>query len=146
MRGEINWIEQLADEFGIPSRRPASNADRAPRTYMATPQTLFARLSKEKLRFESGCGAVLSVTPDQRRSFKKLNELRNQFAHFTPLGWSIEVSGLPKIFSDIIEIISLIASDPWPFRHLRSDTKSEMDSALYEIFHRLRSYAVMKGG
>jgi hypothetical protein len=137
--GEINWIEGAANEFGIPSRSAASKEDQPPHKYMATPQTLFDRLSKEKLRYEGGCGAVLPITSGQRRSFKILNELRNQFSHFTPMGWSIEVTGLPEIFSDMIEVIRSIAVDPWPFRHLDDVEQCSMRNLIVEIQNMLKT-------
>ena len=132
-RGEIGWIESLPDEFGIPSRRPASKHDHAPHQYMATPQVLFDRLHKEKLRAEGGCGAILSIALEQRKSFKLLNGLRNQFAHFTPMGWSIEISGLPRIFNDMLAVIRMISNDPWPFRHLDHAGRNAHDKLLDEL-------------
>jgi hypothetical protein len=45
----------------------------------------------------------------QGRSVKKLNAFRNDFIHFVPKGWSIEVSGLPQIVDDCLNIISFLA-------------------------------------
>lgn len=135
--GKITWIELPADELGILGSRPASKTDQEPRAHMADPQTLLTRLSKEKLRIEGGCGSVVFVTLEQRKSFKILNELRKQFAHFTPSGWSIEVSGLRNIFSDIINVIRSIAADPWPFRYLDNKDKNAMDLLIIEITQKL---------
>ncbi|MCH7733400.1 MAG: hypothetical protein IIB44_12990 [Candidatus Marinimicrobia bacterium] len=45
---------------------------------------------------------------DSDRSIKMLNMLRNKFIHFIPGGWLLEVSGLPKICLDCIEIIEFL--------------------------------------
>lgn len=45
----------------------------------------------------------------QGRSVKLLNSYRNDFIHFVPKGWSIEVSGLPQVIGDCIGIISFLA-------------------------------------
>lgn len=45
----------------------------------------------------------------QGRSIKKLDELRDEFVHFTPKGWSLEVSGLPEICMDCIRLIRYLA-------------------------------------
>lgn len=47
-------------------------------------------------------------TGSQGRSVKKLNELRNNFIHFVPKGWSLEVSGLPDICLDCLDIIEFL--------------------------------------
>jgi hypothetical protein len=40
----------------------------------------------------------LVLTPGQHDDIKRLHEhFRNNFAHFTPKGWSIEKAGLPRI-------------------------------------------------
>ena len=44
------------------------------------------------------------------------NEIRNQFTHFEPMGWSIEVSGFPKIAALVARIIEEIDRFGWAFR------------------------------
>jgi hypothetical protein len=39
---------------------------------------------------------------------KRLNNLRNEFIHFTPKGWSLEVNGLPQICRDVSRLISFL--------------------------------------
>lgn len=46
---------------------------------------------------------------NQTNSVKKLNDLRNDFIHFVPQKWSLEISGLPAIFRDCISIIEFLA-------------------------------------
>jgi hypothetical protein len=41
----------------------------------------------------------------QSRSIKKLNSLRNDFIHFLPRSWSLEVSGLPEICLDCLALV-----------------------------------------
>lgn len=136
-RGEINWIHGEPDELGISVRRPATKDDARPKEFLAKPHELFRRLYAPRHRIEPGCGAILEISNQQRRSFKMVNALRNEFAHFLPKGWSIEVSGLPDALSDLLKIIRIIAADDWPFRHLESHQRSllnaEIDSALFSL-------------
>lgn len=44
----------------------------------------------------------------QDKSIHKLNLLRDNFIHFLPQSWSIEVSGLPKVCSDCIDVINFL--------------------------------------
>lgn len=48
------------------------------------------------------------ATPDHNRSVKKLNELRNEFIHFVPKGWSLELTGLPGICLHCLEVIEFL--------------------------------------
>lgn len=44
----------------------------------------------------------------QGSSVRRLNSLRNDFIHFVPCGWSLEVSGVPHICNDIDAIIDFL--------------------------------------
>jgi len=44
----------------------------------------------------------------QGSSINKLKDLRDDFIHFVPKGWSLEVSGLPRIFGDCIDFIEFL--------------------------------------
>ncbi len=41
---------------------------------------------------------------NQGHSVKKVNEIRDEFIHFTPKGWSLECSGLPNCCLDCLQI------------------------------------------
>jgi len=45
---------------------------------------------------------------DHNWSVKKLNDLRNEFIHFVPKGWSLELLGLPEICLSCIEIVEFL--------------------------------------
>lgn len=38
-------------------------------------------------------------------SFERLNEYRNEFIHFTPKGWSLQLLGLPRVCLDVLDLI-----------------------------------------
>ena len=69
----------------------------------------------------------LKPSGTQSRSVKKLNAFRNDFIHFVPKGWSIEVSGLPQIVDDCLNIISFLAFECgnifWDEQELETLTK-----------------------
>jgi hypothetical protein len=125
-RGEIKRIFQGIDELGIPEFRFATKEDQPPKERLADARELFRRLYNSKKRCEPGAGAMLTINSDQLRSFARLHHLRNGFTHFAPKGWSIELSGLPKIFRDLIEVIELISRDPWAFRHMESQQRQQV--------------------
>lgn len=47
-------------------------------------------------------------SPTLGRSMKRLNTLRNDFVHFLPKTWSLEVSGLPKICLDCLALAEFL--------------------------------------
>lgn len=45
----------------------------------------------------------------QGRSVKLLNRLRNEFIHFTPRVWALELGGLPAMASDCMQVAEFLA-------------------------------------
>lgn len=60
-------------------------------------------------------------------------EFRNQFTHFKPMGWAIEVSGIPEIARIISRIITDIHNNGWAFRHLEDLAKTNMVADLERL-------------
>lgn len=49
-------------------------------------------------------GLALQLTDSQKDSIRRLKKtLRNNFEHYVPGGWSIEIHGLPRISIDILD-------------------------------------------
>lgn len=45
----------------------------------------------------------------QGNSIRLLNKLRNEFVHFTPRVWALDLKGLPVISKDCVEIAEFLA-------------------------------------
>ncbi|MNE33186.1 hypothetical protein D3C80_1268400 [compost metagenome] len=58
------------------------------------------------------------------------DNIRNQFVHFEPMGWSIEVSGIPDIAKLVSRIIQEILQVGWAFRHQTISQRNEMQQNL----------------
>jgi len=55
----------------------------------------------ERMKTRTGFGASAETDKD----IKRLVEFRNDFMHFTPKGWSIELAGLPRILRNALSIV-----------------------------------------
>ncbi|CUH46481.1 hypothetical protein [Ruegeria atlantica] len=95
------------------------------RPKLANPHELLKRARREDKRFERA-GCVLEFSAEQKRAFKRLFEIRNDFSHFEPKGWSIEVSGMPSIMLNCLKIIEQTYDALWAFRHLCDDDHEEI--------------------
>ena len=142
-RGEIARIDDGVDELGLPVRRIRDPADRPPRDWVASPPVLFRRLASESERIESGCGQVIEITPAQRKSFERLNALRNDFTHFSPRGWSIEIQLIRDVVPDILDVIAQIAGDEWPFRHMPPEERESLRGTVSDLKRRIRDLAAV---
>jgi hypothetical protein len=80
---------------------------------------------------------TLTLTTDQKQNIEKLRkDIRNNFEHFTPKGWSIEISGMPEIVSDaidVIEFLTLSSGNPlW-------DIDSKQEQRIRDAIGKIRS-------
>lgn len=65
--------------------------------------------------------------------------VRNQLVHFEPMGWSLEVSGIPDIAALSARIINDIAHLGWAFRHRDEHWLAELRDNLLRLPEVLRS-------
>jgi hypothetical protein len=61
------------------------------------------------------------------------NDLRNQFVHFEPMGWSLEVSGIPDLARLIARILGDILNLGWAFRHQNDEWREDVRTSLHAL-------------
>lgn len=100
----------------------------APLERLAPMLDLFKRVKSARyLQEPQRLSATLQIT----RDIKKLNSLRNEFGHFVPKSFSLEISGLPRIASrccDIIEHLTL--AHPTFSHHMTGNKNRRLKQAL----------------
>jgi hypothetical protein len=82
-------------------------------------------------------------------SIRKLNRIRNEFNHFTPKGWSLQLAGLPRICLDALSVVSYLGWETsnvhWHDEQALSAAKNSFER-LTKIFANLeRVYASQAG-
>lgn len=112
------------------------SGEQAPEPRLAGPHELLQR-AKGSGRIE-GAGPHISVPKPQENSFRRIFKFRNQFIHFSPTGWSIELIGMPSIFLDVMQIIGATIDDGWSFRHLNETHYAELQMLYSEVVNELR--------
>jgi hypothetical protein len=74
------------------------------------------------------------VIVQQLKDLKKLhNEFRNNFTHFAPMQWSIEVAGLPRIAKAAVDMIEEAMQKHQVEIHLTYDMKARLAGNLRAI-------------
>jgi len=85
-------------------------------------------------------GLALDLTEIQKDSIRRLKKtLRNNFEHYVPGGWSIEIHGLPLISIDILDVISFLAVQTIRYQHLNQSQLRRVRSIVYQSKKRLRT-------
>jgi hypothetical protein len=74
------------------------------------------------------CGSIVFTSlPKHNISFKELNSFRNDFIHFTPKSWQINLIGFPSLVVDVLELIEFFSyktpSILWPEPSLKIRTR-----------------------
>jgi hypothetical protein len=87
--------------------------------------SLYAKV-KAPTNFHRVGAACFTGSEAHDSSMKRLNDIRNDFIHFTPKGWSLELAGLPQICLDNLDLI----------RYLGWETNA---ITWYEASHRTRA-------
>lgn len=99
-------------------------------------------LNLMRMTTESRC---LELTKDQKRSIKILKkELRNNFEHYIPMSWSIEIHGLPEIFIDILDIIEFLALKTGNYVILEESQREKIKLYIEESKEILRNHKLYK--
>jgi len=66
----------------------------------------------------------LTLNNKQKESINWLKDkFRDQFEHFAPMGWSIELHGISHIFIDIVDIIRFLAIDTHNIRFTQTQAR-----------------------
>lgn len=73
------------------------------------------------------------MTTKHRKSFLRLHALRNDFTHFSPKGWSIEIEFIWDTARDVLDVIDRIEQDNWPFRHMEGEDRSRLREKISEL-------------
>lgn len=74
---------------------------------------------------------VLSVEEKESLDFLT-RELRNEFIHFRPNLWSLEIHGMPQIALDALRVIGFLALETNTFVHLNEAQEREVETLVQE--------------
>jgi hypothetical protein len=84
------------------------------------------------MRF-AGNNYTLQLSDSQRESILILKkEFRDNFEHYIPKGWSIEVHGFPEIAIDILDIVRILALESINRIHLKKSERREIKSIVFQ--------------
>jgi hypothetical protein len=98
----------------------------------------------DKLKKNEIYGYKFAPKGTQGRSIKKVNEYRNEFVHFMPKGWALEVAGLPRICIDCLDVVYNLDEHTlrlrWENAIQQSSFSSLLDSCLEKLKHLEKQY------
>jgi hypothetical protein len=95
---------------------------------------------------ETAClSKPLRLTLQQKKSIRQLKQqFRNNFEHYIPRGWSIEIHGMPQISLDVLAVIRFLATESSVFVHLNHVQKKKIKSIVFQSKHILQNSQLFK--
>ena len=121
------WLTYLED-----SR--TNNTAKPPETKLMALPDLLKAVRKSNSAGDRSNASGVTITDSELSWLKRFHaDFRNQFTHFEPKSWSIEVSGIPEIAKLIARIIEEIIECGWAFRHFPCSEREEMKRNLQAL-------------
>ena len=118
------WLTYFELTRNDSSRQP-------PTTYLMDLPDLLKAIRKINSAGDGSLGSDIALSDAELNWLQGFHRnIRNEFVHFSPKGWSIEVSGLPDLGRLISRVIGDIYLAGWAFRHMDSDGQHEMTRSL----------------
>nr|CAD6602153.1 type II toxin-antitoxin system RelB/DinJ family antitoxin [Rhizobium sp. Khangiran2] len=126
-RNAGEWLTYLEDSRTNPNAKP-------PKTHLMGLPELLKAVRKPNSAGDGSNIAGVAISEFELNWLHRFHkETRNQFAHFQPMGWSIEVSGIPEIAKLVARIIGDILGMGWAFRHQDCAQREELRRTLHAL-------------
>lgn len=126
-RNAYAWLTYFEDSRTDPTAKPP------PTRLMALPELLKAVRKPESPGDRSNATGI-KISDDELSWLRRFHEhTRNQFVHFEPRAWAIDVSGVPEIAKLIARIIEDILRVGWAFRRQTPLQLEEMQQNLHDL-------------
>lgn len=114
-RNAGEWMDYFARSRTDPDARP-------PGTYLMALPDLLKTIRKPDSIGRGEHDPGIALTDGEFNWLRRFHDdIRNQFVHFSPQGWSIEISGLPGLAELTARIITAVLDAGWGFRTKKSD-------------------------
>jgi len=87
----------------------------------------------------------LQLTTQQKISIQTLREsFRNNFEHYIPKLWLIEIHGMPKIALDVLKVIHFLALETGNYVHLNEAQKKRIKSIVFQSKRNIKQSQLYK--
>lgn len=126
-KNEREWLEYFESSRSDP-KAPEPNTH-----LMALPELL--KKCRKPGSAGGPCGSTAIQISDSELEWltRFHSRIRNQFTHFEPQTWILEVSGIPSIAKLISRIISDIHISGWAFRNFSDEEENEIKILIREL-------------
>lgn len=126
-KNAFEWLQYIDASRTNPNAKP-------PKTYLMALPDLLKAVRKPNSAGDRSNSVGIEISDAELRWLHRFhNDVRNQFVHFEPRGWSLEISGVPELAKLITRIIEEILGVGWAFRYQKPQNRETMLRNLREI-------------
>lgn len=126
-KNAAEWLEYFEASRTNPTLKP-------PKTHLMSLPDLLKAVRRPNPNPCFNLGNAIQISDSEMNWLSRFHEtFRNQFVHFEPAGWAIEVSGIPEIAKLIARIIKDICEAGWAFRHKKDAWVNELQESLHAL-------------
>ena len=105
--------------------------------YLLSFGKLYGDIKSQKKMKQNIASRIYLCSKDSDYAMEKLNEFRNNFIHFIPCRWSIELAMLPEIFMQVISVIEFLIRESGNVRFYENDDNQKR--CLSELIEKIRA-------
>lgn len=109
---------------------------RYPEVKMDSFLKLFEKIQSDFMMKNSN-SKVFDSTEQITTSIQELNDLRNKFIHYMPKGWSLNITGLPSLGLDIVEVLRFLVSESGNINFYELERKKHTEQLIEELSRKL---------
>jgi hypothetical protein len=118
------WISYLESSRANTKQGP-------PKTFLMSLPDLVKAARKPHSAGDGSNSNGIVITDGELAWLNRVHDtVRNQFVHFEPMGWSLEVSGIPDFGRLVARMIDEILEIGWAFRHKDAAWKTALNTDL----------------
>jgi hypothetical protein len=126
--------ENAAEWLAYVERRQNDSGTRPPKTLLLNFPQLLKKVRKPQSAGDRSNQNGIVISDSELQWLTRFHDdVRNQFTHFSPMGWSIEVSGVPNLTNLGVRLIREIADFGWAFRHKDEAWLKKLQASLTEL-------------
>lgn len=119
-RNSAEWISYFEESRTNPDAKP-------PQTYLMALPELLRAIRKPNSAGDRSNDDGIAISNDELIWLERIHDdIRNQFTHFKPMGWSIDMSGVPELARLISRIIGEILDIGYAFPHTDCAWREQM--------------------
>ena len=135
-----NGIAAMSEQCAKAWLEAYHKGERLPKERMDTFPSLYKKIKSSDVE-----GYVDSrkfkASAEHDYAMEKLNELRNEFVHFMPKSWAIELSGLPDVCLRSLEVARFLAFESNTILWHNAETAESVQSGFTQLEGELRRLA-----